>query len=207
MAKLGPIGRTAMAYRKQFQRSNREAYRLENYKGKNPMSRSQWRRHQRIKKAQKEYRPREAGESSSNQVSYQGVKSNKPLVERRLFEAEKLLDEEEKMRSNSWKEEDRMTNDFDSDGVSSINLNCNVVCVLPHEFNQETEVEDCEEADIEEMAKHRPVCYYVLNNGAVEEQNAFFERPDEGMRNHLKPRYIRAKIENVGINKVLVDGG
>src|SRR4051812_10353614 len=27
------------------------------------------------------------------------------------------------------------------------------------------------------------------------------------MRNHLKPLYIRAKIENVGINKVLVDGG
>src|SRR3954465_13477101 len=108
-----------MAYRKPFQRPNREAYRLENYKGKNPMSRSQWRRHQRIKKAQKEYRPREAGESSSNQVSYQGVKSNKPPVERRLFEAEKLLDEEEKMRSNSWKEEDRMINYFDYDGVSS----------------------------------------------------------------------------------------
>src|SRR3954471_5425745 len=99
-------------------------------KEKNPMSRSQWRRHQRIKKSQKEYRPREAGESSSNQVPYQGAKLNKPPVERRLFEAEKLLDEEEKMRSNSWKEEDRMTNDFDSDGVSSINLNCNVVSVL-----------------------------------------------------------------------------
>src|SRR4051812_19019621 len=95
-----------------------------------------------MKKSQKEYRPRETGESSSNQVPYQGAKSNKPPVERRLFEAEKLLDEEEKMRSNSWKEEDRMTNDFDSDGVSSINLNCNVVFVLPHEFNQETEVED-----------------------------------------------------------------
>src|SRR3954470_17032800 len=200
-------GRTAMAYRRQFQRPNRETYRLENYKGKNPMSRSQWRRHQRMKKAQKEYRPRETGETSSNHVPYQGTKSNKPPVERALFEAEKLLDEEDKIRSNSWNEEDRMTNDFDSDGVSSINLNCNVVSVLPHEFNQETEVEDCEEADIEEMAKHRPVCYYVLNNGAVEEQNAFFERPDEGMRNHLKPLYIRAKIENVGINKVLVDGG
>src|SRR3954464_1024426 len=140
-------GRTAMAYRRQFQRPNRETYRLENYKGKNPMSRSQWRRHRRMKKAQKEYRPRETGETSSNQVPYQGAKSNKPPVERALFEAEKLLDEEDKMQSNSWNEEDRMTNDFDSDGVPSINLNCNVVSVLPHEFNQETEVEDCEEAD------------------------------------------------------------
>src|SRR3954468_16216376 len=200
-------GRTAMAYRKQFQTSNREVHRLENYKGRNPMSRSQWRRHQRMKKAQREYKPREIGESSGNQVQHQGTKISKPPVERRLFEAENILEEEEKMRSNFWKEEDRMTNDFDSGGVSSLNLICNVVLVLPHEFNQETEVEECEETDVEEMTKHRPVCYYVLNNGAVEEQNAFFERPDEGMRNHLKPLYIRAKIENVGINKVLVDGG
>src|SRR3954468_12696481 len=57
------------------------------------------------------------------------------------------------------------------------------------------------------MAKHRPVCYYVRNNGAFEQQNEFFERLDQGMRNHLKPLYIRAKIENVGINKVLVNGG
>src|SRR3954471_3149408 len=123
-----------MAYKKQFPRLNREADRFEDYKRKKPMSRSQWRRHQRMKKAQKEYRPRETGETSSNQVPYQGTKSNKPPVERALFEAEKLLDEEDKMRSNSWNEGDRMTNDFDSDGVSSINLNCNVVSVLPHEF-------------------------------------------------------------------------
>src|SRR4051812_18107243 len=199
-------GRTAMAYRKQFQTSNREMHRLENYKGKNPMSRSQWRRHQRMKKAQREFKPREAGETSSNQIPVQGAKTSKPPLERKLFDSENEK-EEENMHSILWKEDDRMTNDFDSDGVSSINLNCNVVSILSHEFNQETEVEDCEEAGVEEMAKHRPVCYYVLNNGAVEEQNAFFERPDEGMRNHLKPLYIRAKIENVGINKVLVDGG
>src|SRR3954471_9377884 len=59
-------GRTVMAYRKQFQTSNREMYRLENYKGKNPMSRSHWRRHQRMKKAQREFKPREVGETSSN---------------------------------------------------------------------------------------------------------------------------------------------
>ena len=100
-----------------------------------------------------------------------------------------------------------LTDDFDSDGVSSLNMNCNVVSVIPHEYYQETEVEDCEEADEEEMAKHKPVCYYILNNGAVEEQNAFFERPDGAMRNHLKPLYIRAKIEDTGINKVLMDGG
>ena len=97
--------------------------------------------------------------------------------------------------------------DFESDGVSSFNVNCNVVSVLPQEYNQETEIEDQEEVDEEEMAKHKPVCYYVLNNGVVEEQNAFFERPDKGMKGHLKPLYIRSRVEQVGINKVLVDGG
>src|SRR4051812_10750769 len=135
-----------------------------------------------------------------------GAKSSKPPVERKLFSSENEK-EEENMHSSSWKEDDKLTNDFDSDGVSSINFTCNRVSALPHEFYQETEVEDCEEVGVEEMDKHRPMCYYVLNNGVVEEQNAFFERPDQGMRNHLKPLYIRAKIENVGINKVLVDGG
>lgn len=58
-----------------------------------------------------------------------------------------------------------------------------------------------------EMVKHKPVCYYVLNNDAVEEQNALFKRPHQGMQNHLKPLYIRVKVEHVGVNKVLVDGG
>src|SRR3954469_14441648 len=99
----------------------------------------------------------------------QGARTSKPPLERKLFDSENEK-EEERGHSDLWKEDDRMTNDFDSDEVSSINMNCNVVSVLPHEFNQETEVEDYEVADVEEMAKHRPICYY-----------------------------IRAKIENVGI--------
>ena len=34
-----------------------------------------------------------------------------------------------------------------------------------------------------------------------------FERPDHHMQHHLKPLFIQAKINDVGINKVLVDGG
>src|ERR1043165_9961612 len=100
-----------------------------------------------------------------------------------------------------------MTDDFESEGESLFNANCNIVSVLPCEYNQDTEVYAGEETDDDEMAKHRPVCYYVMNNGAVEEQNAFFERPDDGMRNHLKPLFIKAKMEQHGVNKVLVDGG
>jgi len=60
---------------------------------------------------------------------------------------------------------------------------------------------------IEEKAIHRPLCYYVMNNGCVEDQHAVFERPDVSMRLHLKPLFIQAKINGVGVNKVLVDGG
>src|SRR4051812_27500446 len=168
---------------------------MENYKGRNPMSRSQWRRHQRMKKAQKEYKAKEFGESNSTKVPMQGERSSKPPVERKLFDSENEK-EEEKMHSSPWKEDDRMINDFDSDGVLSINLNCNVVSVLPHEFNQETKIEDCEEADEEEIARHKLVCYYVLNNGEVEELKAFFERPDEdgGATVNLMPQYMLKRI-------------
>src|SRR3954468_18240958 len=105
-----------MRYRKKFQTSNREMYKLENYKGKNPMSRSQWRRHQRLKKAQREYKPREIGESSSNQIPMHGARTSKPPVERKLFDSENEK-EEEKMHFSPWKEDNRMANDFDSDGV------------------------------------------------------------------------------------------
>jgi hypothetical protein len=44
-----------------------------------------------------------------------------------------------------------------------------------------------------------------MNNGCIEEQQATFERPDLGMKNHLKPLFIRAKVEGVGVNKVLID--
>src|SRR4051812_2881983 len=102
-----------MAYRRQFQASNREMYRLENYKGKNSMSRSQWRRHQRMKKAEKESKVKEVGESSSSKIPLQGAKSTKPPVGRKLFSLENEMIEE-KAQSSPLKEEYMITNDFDS---------------------------------------------------------------------------------------------
>lgn len=81
-----------------------------------------------------------------------------------------------------------------------------MVSVFPREYNQVMEIKEPKDATDLEMVRHRPVCYYVMNNGCMEEQNAFFERPDEGMKNHLKPLFIRGKVENVGVNKILVDG-
>jgi len=33
-----------------------------------------------------------------------------------------------------------------------------------------------------------------------------FEQPDDSMKNHLKPLFIQARVDDIGINKVLVDG-
>lgn len=41
-----------------------------------------------------------------------------------------------------------------------------------------------------------------MNNICIEKKNTFFETPYEGMKSHLKPLFIRAKV-----NKILVDGG
>jgi hypothetical protein len=72
------------------------------------------------------------------------------------------------------------------------------VSILPIEYEITDEEDDFEDSD---MANHKPVCYYVMGNGCVEEQQVVFEKPHEGMKNHLKPLFIRAKINNVGVNK------
>lgn len=60
-----------------------------------------------------------------------------------------------------------LTGDFDLDGGSYLNINYNIVSVFPHEYYQETEVGDPEEAYEVEMMKHKPMSYYVLNNVTV----------------------------------------
>jgi hypothetical protein len=46
-----------------------------------------------------------------------------------------------------------------------------------------------------------------MDNSCVEGQQAMFKRPDRHMQHHFKPLFIQAKINDVGINKVMVDGG
>lgn len=69
------------------------------------------------------------------------------------------------------------------------------------------EVEGPEDMAEMEMARHKPMYCYIMNNECVEEQNTFFERPDDLMKSHLKPLFIRGKVGNMGVNKILVDGG
>lgn len=46
-----------------------------------------------------------------------------------------------------------------------------------------------------------------MDNECIKEKNAFFERLHVGMKNHIKPIFIWAKVKNTTINKILVDGG
>jgi hypothetical protein len=46
-----------------------------------------------------------------------------------------------------------------------------------------------------------------MDNGCVEGEQAMFEKLNHHMKSHLKPLFIQAKINDVGINKVLIDGG
>ncbi|WJX26319.1 hypothetical protein P8452_15257 [Trifolium repens] len=94
------------------------------------------------------------------------------------------------------------------DDGSDFDVLVNVVYVLPVEYDVPTEIEEIEE-DFEalELANHKPVCYYVMDNGCVEAHDAVFEKPDGGMRNHLNALFIKAKVNDVGVNKILVDGG
>ena len=50
-----------------------------------------------------------------------------------------------------------------------------------------SEVNEVEIDFTEEMANHKPLCYYVMNNGYVENQHTIFEKPDYLMNHHLKP--------------------
>ena len=46
-----------------------------------------------------------------------------------------------------------------------------------------------------------------MNNEVVEEQRATFEKPTTDNMYHIKPLFIRAKVDWFPVNKVFVDGG
>lgn len=79
-----------------------------------------------------------------------------------MFSPQKMVSAE---KSNHG--EDMMTNDFDSDSDASLDIACNVVSVLPREYDQVMEVEEPGDLTEMEMARHKPVCYYIMNNDCV----------------------------------------
>jgi hypothetical protein len=79
-----------------------------------------------------------------------------------------------------------MDSDF-MDSEQEFDVLCNVVSILPAQYDVISKVEENEEEfDTKNMANHKPVCYYVMNNGCVEEQQAMFEKPNGSMQSLLK---------------------
>lgn len=62
-------------------------------------------------------------------------------------------------------EDEMLIDDFDSGSEPSLDILVGVISVLPRESDQITEVEDTDNITEREMAAHKRVCYYVMNNG------------------------------------------
>lgn len=106
--------------------------------------------------------------SSTNQPQFKNEVEDKKLVGRSFF-SPRVEKPKEKTSEQPPKDDDMLTDDFESRSESSMNINCNMFYVLPVEYDHVTEVEETEEIDEAEMDKYKPVCYYVMNNGCVEE--------------------------------------
>lgn len=46
-----------------------------------------------------------------------------------------------------------------------------------------------------------------MGNCDMEEEDVVFKKPYKDMKKHLKPLFVHAKVDGVGMDKVLVDGG
>jgi hypothetical protein len=94
---------------------------------------------------------------------------------------------------DNFVENEEVNSDF-MDSEPDFDVIYNVVSVLPSEYDIVSEVEDSYEyIDPEDMANHKPMCYYVTNFGCVEDQEVVLENLDGSMNSHLKPLFILAK--------------
>lgn len=193
---------SSLAHRREFQADKKTSHISENYKGKNPMTRPQWRREQRRRKARRDAGEKEKAKSNTNVPARRKEDSS---FDKRKFNtpAEAAREKYDRMSAG----DKTLIDNFDSGLEASLDILVGVVFVMLRESDQIIEVEDTDNNTEREMAAYKPVCYYVMNNGCVEEKNSFFERLGEAMKSHLKPLFITGKIEDVPINKILVDCG
>lgn len=73
------------------------------------------------------------------------------------------------------KDDDMLTDDFDSGLEGELDIICNMIFVLPIEFDQINEViKEEDDYFAAKMENHMPLCYYVMNNGCIEEEISIF---------------------------------
>lgn len=119
-----------------------------------------------MRKAQRETGAEGNVESSTNIPTREKEKGDLRLVERKLATHEKVAKEK---YDRAATEDKMLTDDFKSRSEPSLDIRVNTVSVLPKEFDQITKVEDTDNITEMEMATHKPMCYYVMNNGCMEE--------------------------------------
>lgn len=78
------------------------------------------------------------------------------------------------------------TYNFDSGSEPELDIIYNMIYMFPLEYDTVTKVIKKEGLG-EDITTHKPLCYYVMNDGSVNEGRAIFERPDMAMQHHLKP--------------------
>ncbi|WJX56991.1 hypothetical protein P8452_42594 [Trifolium repens] len=123
--------------------ANKYSYK-NNYKGKHPMTTTQWRRFQRQKKL-----------AATNLQTGQYKEVARRSAKERIFPP---IDE------NKMEDVDLLDSEPDFDVIC-------VVSILPSKYDVQSEVTELEtDFDQLEMADTKPICYYVMNNGCIEEQ-------------------------------------
>src|ERR1044072_7823320 len=132
--------------------------------GKNPMTRTQWRRFPRKKKAEAE-----AAASSSN-VSFPPLTKaqvgkrltfpplakaqvgKRPIAER-LFPPLPPISEEKEKITEPNEDDNMLTGNFDSGSEEDLNIICNVVSIMPAEFDRVSEVTEDEQDSVTKESK------------------------------------------------------
>lgn len=56
---------------------------------------------------------------------------------------------------------------FDSCSREELDIICNMISVLPVEYDQVTEVTEYESGLPEELENHKPLCYNVINSDTI----------------------------------------
>lgn len=192
------------SYHDNSQTSKKYSYTSKNYLCKNTITKTQWRRHQRKKKAAFKVK---SSIKNDNVKAIQEGQSIKKLAKQRLFPPLSPLVKSKEEKAMPNKDEDMASKSFDSGSGEELAIIFYMIFVLPVEYYQVTKVTEDESGLAEEMAIHKLLRYYMMNKIAIYEDNTVFERPNYRMKQHLKPLFIWVKVENMGINKVLVDRG
>lgn len=90
-----------------------------------------------------------------------------------------MIESEPKVSISS--DEKMANNDFDSRSEGELDIICNMIFVLPMEYDTITKVTKEEDGLAEKMETHKPLCYYLMHNVSFNKDKVVFERPNMSM--------------------------